>query len=152
MSRLNWIDDWSERARSARYSSARLAKICGVSQSQLRRYFLQVFFRPAQEWLDELRLWEAVRLLVTGASVKAVAFSLGFFDTSHMCHQFSKYFGSSPSECAFRLRHVSLPQDGGDEFLITFERIPIWVAAERSLLSPIPHKRHRGTTVSGDAR
>jgi hypothetical protein len=40
MGRLDLIDDWIALAREARYSSERLARICEVSGSQLRLFFM----------------------------------------------------------------------------------------------------------------
>lgn len=97
MSRLDWIDDWIERARNADYNANALAKLCSVSPSHLRRYFNAVYFRPPQEWLDELRLWHTVRLLEEGHPVKHVASTLKFGSASHLCHRFKKYHGCTPT-------------------------------------------------------
>ena len=103
MSRLERIGDWQERARLAIWHAEKLADTCQVSSSQLRRFFAARFGESPQRWLDELRLWEAARLLCcTTLAVKCISIDLGFADESHFCRRFRAYFGCTASEFANR--------------------------------------------------
>lgn len=94
-SRIGW------RKRSARgYNARTLAKMCAVSPSQLRRYFASVFGKSTQRWLNELRLWEAPRLVCAGQSVKEAGAQLCFATEAHFCHQFKAYHGCTLHEFA----------------------------------------------------
>src|SRR5688500_8375360 len=103
MSRLLLITDWVEIGRAAHYDGAELASLCGVSSSQLRRFFQQRFCRPPQEWLNELRLWDAIRMLRQKYPVKEIAYTLRFGSVPHFCHRFKEYHGFTPSECKLKL-------------------------------------------------
>ena len=99
MSRLARIEDWMDRAKLARFDSTELANHCGVSYSQLRRYFVKLFGETPQQWLTEARLNNAAQLLLTtGLSVKEIARDLHFPNESQLCHQFKKHFGCRPYE------------------------------------------------------
>src|SRR5688500_6619127 len=104
-SRLLAINDWLRRAHEAHYDCNRLAALCQISTSQLRRFFLAYFYRPPQDWLDELRLWDAMEILAQGEPVKQVAFAVHFGSVAHFCHRFKEYHGCRPSE--FRRIHAS---------------------------------------------
>jgi transcriptional regulator GlxA family with amidase domain len=141
MSRLDWMVDWIEMAQAAGYHAERLAPMCCVSPAQLRRYFLVRCSRPPQEWLDELRLWHAVRMLFTGESVKGVAAALHFSDSAHLCHAFKEYFGDSPQRTIWKMQmelrakgHLALgwEESGGME---------PWKAAEHRLLRPLLRRK-----------
>ena len=99
MSRLDRVEDWAERARNAEYDAGKLADLCHVSYSQLRRYFTSALHATPQSFLDEQRLLEAAHLLrVSSLSVKEIARDLHFADASELCHQFKRRFGVTPAE------------------------------------------------------
>lgn len=110
MSRLGAINNWIERARESKYDSVKLAENCRISPSQLRRFFLEHFFRPPQEWLDELRLWDALSILQQGESIKCTAAQLDFADGSHLSHRFKEYFGCSPKRLLRDVRSQLPPE------------------------------------------
>jgi AraC-like DNA-binding protein len=139
MKRLLFIKDWIRMGREARYDSVNLARNCLVSPCHLRRFFLTTFYRPPQEWLNELRLWDAMRLLYEEGSVKEVAFTLGFGSVPHFCHRFKEYHGCTPSECFVRLKFSQLNrnEDAGPSELMP------WTIAEHHLVSLLS-RRTRG--------
>jgi AraC-like DNA-binding protein len=101
MSRLDRIQDWAKLAELAAYDCSKLAKLCMVSQTHLRRYFCSRFHKPPQKLLTELRLWNAAHILRSShSSVKDIARELGFADESQLCHQFKAYFGCTPDKYA----------------------------------------------------
>ena len=98
------------------------------------------FHRPPQEWLDELRMWEAFRMLCGGAAVKEVAFSLSFKQVSHFSRAFTQYHGFCPSQCAEKFdasRQLSLQRLASifaDDLLPpAMLPPPFWMQAEMAL-------------------
>src|SRR5262249_17798641 len=100
VSRLKRIDNWLSRAQPARFDVNVLAKLCRVSPGHLRRFFRVQFGFSPQSWLNEVRLWEAARLVCEGLSLKEVSFELGFADVAHFCRAFKRYHGCTPSQFA----------------------------------------------------
>jgi AraC-like DNA-binding protein len=92
-SRLDRIKDWEVEAQAAGYHACALAVKCGVSDRQLRRYFLRHFAVPPQEWLDRLR--RSREMLETGVSVKEIAYELGYKHPSRFCEAFKREFGTT---------------------------------------------------------
>ncbi len=94
---LDRITDWSARAQACRYSAARLARQCQVSARHLERYFhLQHGLTPHQ-WLRQLRLRLALKMMQVQTPLKVVAIELGYQNPSHFSHDFKDYFGVRPS-------------------------------------------------------
>jgi AraC-like DNA-binding protein len=157
LTRLLIIDDWIGEARHAHYSSRELARRCGVSSSHLRRFFILHFFRPPQEWMNELRLWDATKLLSEGFSVKEAAAHLGFADATHFSHRFTRYHGCAPSKWPL---HWLQTRNQIDEPFRDAAPNP-WDEAYRRLLSPLSYnrarirssgnfERHRHVLLAGD--
>jgi AraC-like DNA-binding protein len=97
MSRLELITDWPAKAWAARYKARLLARLCMVSPSQLRRFFVKTFGMSPQRWLNEFRLSEVTRGICSGQmTVKEAASLFHFADEAHLCHQFKRRFGCSP--------------------------------------------------------
>lgn len=94
---LDRTTDWTELARRAGYRTKTLAEFQGCSVRQLERYFFESFGRRPQDWLEELRLMDAVLLLIEGYRVKEAAAKLHFCDVAHFSNRFKNRFGCSPS-------------------------------------------------------
>jgi transcriptional regulator GlxA family with amidase domain len=90
-------------AKTSNYEAKLLAKLCQVSPRQLQRDFKREFGRSPQDWLNEQRLVAAGQLLQDGASVKNVAFELGFKQASHFCRQFKTLYRQTPTEFVFSI-------------------------------------------------
>jgi AraC-like DNA-binding protein len=85
-------------ATHAKYNARTLAALCRLSPRQLQRQFQRHLGITPQRWLDEQRLALAGPLLVSGESVKKVAFDLGFKQSSHFCRKFKAWRKLTPSE------------------------------------------------------
>ena len=106
MNVLKRITNWPDRAREAQFQRQKLALACGVSCRYLNKFFVEEFHRPPQEWLDELRMWDAWRMLAEGKAVKEVAYMLGFKQVSHFSRVFKGYHGVCPSLCEEAQRSI----------------------------------------------
>jgi AraC-like DNA-binding protein len=132
MSRLDLIEDWIERTRRARYDAVALAESCGISPSQLRRFFLRTFLRPPREWIHELRMWDGMELLAQGKTVKFVAGSLNYSDASHFSNAFKEYHGCAPAACVWTIERVEARLGCG----VVDEPVEPWALARVRLMSP----------------
>ena len=54
-SKLNYIENWPERAREAQWCVAALAKKSGASTRTLERHFLKEMGKSPKAWLEEQR-------------------------------------------------------------------------------------------------
>jgi AraC-like DNA-binding protein len=134
MTRLDCVANWPLHARKARYNSIKLAALCSVSSSSLQRYFIRVFGRSTQEWLNELRLWHCMKELWKGDQIKRVALEFGFCDSAHFCKRFKEYHGCTPTE------FLDIEQSRAHRLVIRYGRYrssAIWIQAERALCAKL---------------
>jgi PAS domain S-box-containing protein len=75
---------------------ATLARLAGLSLSQLERHFRRVFQLSPQQMLTRLRIDAAMRLLRTDASIASVGQACGFADQSAFGRQFKATVGMTP--------------------------------------------------------
>lgn len=76
-----------------------LAKLVNLSPSRLRHLFKAETGLTTNQFLREVRLREAERLLrTTFLRVKEIMNRVGFLDESHFGHEFKKAYGLSPSK------------------------------------------------------
>ncbi len=79
-----------------------LAKIAGYSRRHFTRLFRENMCCSAMEYLTELRLNAACRLLKQNEPLTAVAEACGFSDAAALCHAFRRRFGTTPK--TFRVK------------------------------------------------
>ncbi len=72
---------------------------CNMDSTTLNRKIKAITGQTAKRYIQEIRYWEARRLLETGVydTVKAVGFSVGFKDTKYFSQKFKERFGKYPS-------------------------------------------------------
>ena len=91
--------DYLNEHFNTRVSTATLAKLCSLSESQLRRLFIAEIGKSPIRYKNELQLNHARFLLKNKElSITEIASILGFCDTYAFSHFFSKEKGISPSE------------------------------------------------------
>lgn len=79
--------------------SMRLAELCydaGVSVRTIERVFRKEVGIDFDSWRRQVRLMKAVELLVSGCSVKEVAFGVGYRQSSAFVKAFRQTFGTTP--------------------------------------------------------
>jgi AraC-like DNA-binding protein len=89
-----------------------LARMASKSRSHFSHLFHTVLGMPLREYVRNLRLERAHRLLVsTPLSLTAIAAEAGFYDLPHLDKAFRHRLGVTPQE--FRLRHGGRRRDRG---------------------------------------
>ena len=89
---------WLRLAHEAKYSSATMAALCGITVRQLERHAQDVLGCTPQQWLDEQRMVRAQSLLRELDTIKEVAFKLGYVQASHFSRHFKEHAGMTPSQ------------------------------------------------------
>ena len=76
-----------------------LARLVNLSPSRLRHLFKAETGITPNQFIREVRLAEAEKLLrTTFLRVKEIMNRVGFLDESHFAHEFKKMYGESPSK------------------------------------------------------
>lgn len=76
-----------------------LAEKCAMSRSTFSERFHKAFGRPAMDFVREVRLRGAARLLrQTQDPIKTIAARMGYASRSNFSHAFSEFFGVAPVE------------------------------------------------------
>jgi AraC-like DNA-binding protein len=76
-----------------------LAALCsdaGVSVRTIERAFRKDVGTDFESWRRQARLTKAVELLVSGFSIKEVAFAIGYRQSSGFAEMFRRTFGTTP--------------------------------------------------------
>jgi AraC-like DNA-binding protein len=87
-----------------------LAALCadaGVGVRTIQRIFLKEVGTDFATWRRQVRLTKAVGLLVSGCSVKEVAFAVGYSQPSAFVDTFRRTFGSTPKAWTLSLEKLS---------------------------------------------
>ncbi|MEM1060302.1 MAG: AraC family transcriptional regulator [Verrucomicrobiota bacterium] len=94
-SALAWL---RERPLSEGWSEAELARMCGLSVSQLNRLFVRYLGQTPVAVYEKRRLEAATMALeLTDQDIKAIAYDLGFSSPGHFCTWFKRKSGQTPS-------------------------------------------------------
>ena len=97
-----YLDQHSERS----VDFGRLAKKLYMDQASLCRFFKRASGRTMTEYLTEVRVSNATRLLLnTELSILEIAFRVGFGNYSNFCRQFMRIKGRTPRDLRKLLTH-----------------------------------------------
>jgi two-component system response regulator YesN len=89
-----------------------VAELVSLSPSYLSRSFHRITGRTFQEYLAELRINQAKRLLaLPSPSVKEIAYKVGFSSSNHFCRAFRQRVGTTPQ--TFARQHKQVPEEEG---------------------------------------
>jgi len=95
---------------AAPHTVERLADTAGMSRSAFADHFRDAFGRAPIDFLKEIRLHRAARLLVGGDQpVKTVSAAVGYDSRSYFTRAFASYFGVSPA--AYRAAAQAGPEN-----------------------------------------
>lgn len=87
-----------------------LAALCagvGVSVRTIERAFRKDVGTDFESWRRQVRLVKAVELLVSGRSIKEVAFAIGYRQSSAFVEMFRRTFGATPKAWISALEKVN---------------------------------------------
>lgn len=94
---VNMLCDFMEQHFNEHITLNQLCSYVNVSKSTLLRAFTKEIGMTPYSYLESIRIGKAKKLLEQGTSPIDVAMLTGFADQSHFTHDFTKYFGMSPS-------------------------------------------------------
>jgi len=83
-----------------------LARAVNMSESGFAHLFKATTGMPPLQFLKQLRLEHASKLLLCGSNVSEAADKVGYTSQSHFIAEFKRYFGESPKAYAQRLRKL----------------------------------------------
>jgi AraC-like DNA-binding protein len=86
------------------HSLESLATTCAMSRSTFAAQFSDAFGRSVMDFVKEVRMRAAARMLIhTEIPIKTIASRVGYDSRSHFSHAFHDFFSLSPAE--YRLQH-----------------------------------------------
>ncbi|MBN1117485.1 MAG: helix-turn-helix domain-containing protein [Bacteroidales bacterium] len=89
----------TDNFQNEQFGVSELAKIAGISRSQLHRRLKQIINKSVSQFICEIRLKSAYKLIdEKGITVSEAAYSVGFNNPSYFNTCFTKYYGFSPGE------------------------------------------------------
>ncbi len=95
---LQRVREYLETHYTDNPSLEELAAIAHLSPFYLLRSFRKRFGLPPHEYLNQVRFWQARRLLGEGRAIAEVAQLTGFSDQSHLTRQFKRILGVTPGQ------------------------------------------------------
>ncbi|MDR0933312.1 MAG: AraC family transcriptional regulator [Victivallales bacterium] len=96
--KLQKIASYLRRNYAERINFDKLVHEYGISRRTFYRYWQEEFSCTPGEYLMDLRMHEACRLLRSNISITEIAFMLSFSDTSYFSEQFKRRFGCTPGK------------------------------------------------------
>jgi AraC-like DNA-binding protein/mannose-6-phosphate isomerase-like protein (cupin superfamily) len=84
-----------------------LCALAGVGVRTVQRVFRKDVGTDFQSWRRQVRLTKAVELLVSGCSVKEVAFAVGYRQSSAFVEAFRRTFGATPKAWTLSLERLN---------------------------------------------
>lgn len=96
-------------AHESNYSCRDFAKRCGVSLRKLQREFIRDYGCTPKQWLNGVRQYAALELLIEGCKVREAAKALGYSHSENFSRDFRRFFGFAPSHALYMLNILSDP-------------------------------------------
>lgn len=93
------IDEINNNISDENFNAEILASNVAISVSQLNRKLNALIGQPAGQFIRAIRMEKAAKMLKNReASIKEVAYSVGYSDQSNFARSFKKHFGITPGE------------------------------------------------------
>jgi AraC-like DNA-binding protein len=103
--RLYNVKEWLEANYSRRITLYDLAAIANLNSQHLLRLFKQVFQKPPHQYIIDLRLEEAKRLLSSSElPITVICNSVGWDSLASFCNTFKQRMGINPTEFRKRMQ------------------------------------------------
>lgn len=99
---LKKVISWTNENYNKQISIETLAKLVGMSRTYFCSWFKSKTNMTCTQYLNQVRIANAVKLLAAGKSVGAVALDCGFANTSYFISVFKKLRGCTPKEFAMK--------------------------------------------------
>lgn len=97
--RIQTVIDYIMLNPTEEYTSAKLGDIAEVAETTFRRLFKEATGKTATEFIRQVRLTMAARLLlVSNDPVNCIAHDVGFEDANHFTRVFRQAFGLTPNQ------------------------------------------------------
>lgn len=100
---INLARDYIEDNYTENLSLTDLANTVGLNRFYLLRAFSKEVGLPPHEFLTQVRIDHAKKLLADGLPIADVALQVGFVDQSHLTNRFRRFVGLTPKEYAHPL-------------------------------------------------
>ena len=95
--RIQTVIDYIMLNPTEEYTSDKLSGMADVAETTFRRLFKEATGKPATEFIRQVRLTTAARLLlVSNDPVNCIAHDVGFEDANHFTRVFKQAFGMTP--------------------------------------------------------
>ena len=140
-------NNWEVLAAESNYCPRELARLCHVSLRTLQRRFATNYKMTISDWMRQIRLAKAYARVVSGESIKAVAYDLGFKQLSHFSRVFKEVHGVAPSFISPRGRAKAAAATGASTAvaekvapfqILTMPGLPLPQTAPVALENPVP--------------
>ncbi|MGF6446544.1 AraC family transcriptional regulator of arabinose operon [Paraburkholderia youngii] len=95
--RVDAVACWLRTHLPPRTEPARLAGLCGLSESRLAHLFAQATGSAMREYLLWTKMRKAAEMFAAGSTLTDIAHSTGFADLAHLTRTFKRYFDLTPS-------------------------------------------------------
>ncbi|MEJ5262327.1 MAG: helix-turn-helix domain-containing protein, partial [Ignavibacterium sp.] len=93
------LEEINNNISDEKFTAEILAKNVAISVSQLNRKLNALIGQPAGQLIRTVRMEKAAKMLTNKeASIKEVAYSVGYSDQSNFARTFKKHFGKTPGE------------------------------------------------------
>lgn len=102
---LKKLIGWSGENYSMQISIDMAAKLVGMSRSYFCSWFKSKTNMTYVQYLNQVRISNAARLLISGESTSATAYECGFTNASYFIQVFKKTHGCTPKEYVLRYSH-----------------------------------------------
>lgn len=97
--RISMVIDYILTHSEKKYSSKDLSKMSGLCETSFRKLFKKQTGKSPNEWIRDLRITTACRLLLsTDDNINEIAYKVGFDDVNYFIRVFKKKLGNTPKK------------------------------------------------------
>jgi AraC-like DNA-binding protein len=102
------IRKWKSLAVRAKYHPGKLAKQLKLHPRTFQRLCRKELHQTGEQWLNDLRLAEAMKLAKIGTKTQEIAKAVGCKSVTNFCLRFKIFYGKSVRQ--FRRKRISVAQ------------------------------------------